>query len=96
MNSENDSFEKLLKAQPLRPIPSDWREAVLPDKTPGRSWSDGWRALAACWCVILILQALTPSLGTGHSSPVSSSAAAFQQSNFQLAMAVIRSKNDSN
>jgi hypothetical protein len=68
----NDDFEKRLQRQPLRKIPSDWREQILQGaKSPPHSsfeirhsflstllWPNpkAWAGLAAAWVVIFALQ----------------------------------------
>ena len=99
MNPDNDSFEHLLKAQPIRKIPKEWRDGILrPEASSPAAWPGprAWKALAACWVVIVGLQALTQSptesqaLVTRSTPPASHE---FEQTTYQLAWAVIRPKN---
>jgi hypothetical protein len=67
-----DDFEKRLQSQPLRKIPSEWREQILQGAKPSRHSSfvirhsflstllwphpKAWASLAATWVVIAVLQ----------------------------------------
>jgi len=59
-----DDFEQKLRRQPMREIPSDWREEILSTASPGSAatkwWNEwlwpspqAWVGLAAVWFVIL-------------------------------------------
>jgi len=52
-----DEFEQLLSRQPLRRVPADWRDGIVPRR---QSWfwpsPIAWAAVAACWLLIAGLQ----------------------------------------
>jgi hypothetical protein len=67
----NSDFEKRLQEQPMREIPSQWREEILRAARPQtvvapwwREWlwpcPRAWAGLAAAWGFILLLNVTTP------------------------------------
>jgi hypothetical protein len=62
-----DEFEALLKRQPLRSVPTEWRREILAaaDNAPAEPWwrpwfypsPVAWAAIAATWLVIIGLNA---------------------------------------
>jgi hypothetical protein len=60
----NADFEKHLQRQPLRELPRDWRDEILPTAADSRpsTWPSlrAWAALGAVWVVIFLLHLSAP------------------------------------
>lgn len=101
MNPDNNAFEKLLKAQTIRQVPDEWRASILPPQTQKQeAWPNryGWPALAVCWVIILGLHLVTqtpPTLRPTISRALSPAAREFQQTTYQLALAVLYPESES-
>jgi hypothetical protein len=79
-----NEFERLLKSQPFRPLPPDWRAEILDKKVEPHaneipaSWRDWfwpspsvWAAMAAVWVLFVCVQSgLLPDGATSAQTPV--------------------------